>query len=982
MKKQFRKLSLALVFAMAVSLIAPAVRVADAAEKKTFTYAEQRTGDTVTTLVMDKGEKVDLKFEGVSNYKTYKYKWASSNTKVAVVDSNGLITAVGTGVATIKLTISGGDGTQYTSTGVTVYVGLSQSVSIGTAYEDEIKSYTVEMGKKATLKANGLKDNVGDRYTFDWSSTNTSVATISDDGEITPKAPGLTVIQLTVKKVFSGATMKAEPIALLVTEEGTYTPVATATPTPTKKPGTTATPTPTKKPNATATPIPTITTAPTQGEVAYTATLKSDNSLLLKFAKAVNYDISDVKLYWLLSGNVTYELERNILDISYNDAGTEMTVTASDMFVDGETYIIRVGGETNGKTIKVNIGVPTKVEVTYECLGQKGVAYAYDQSVAMDVPVTLSYRIYSGSVDVTNTYKNSGYMSYTFANSSYPENVSLGGDVVNFYAPNVTALIKATYTYYNTTGNVKDITATIPIKSVALPKYTIRGVVKYAIIDGSPTNTTKIDWDNPVTTVVAGNETAKLVVMLMDSYGNYFVTDERGVDKEKKIYYVGDYEQLFAKFGYSITFSPAELSGIVVNTDGSLYPYQALSNATAIVTVSNSGAYGTVNTTTFPCRFTVLAESKLTSIAPESSVVVVATNALPGYESRFCETDVKINLKDQYNNEWKGAYNLELSCSIPAINNALNGSYDAPARLVGNTLHINGQSIKRLVNMSAVTFVIKETFTNRTVTVTVNLQTPVITNNEIVVSNWSLGLQNQNINIGTLDLSSTTLSAVIEAYQLSSNGIKVGLYSNLHVLGTLDHQFTAGNCSEGEVYVLVLGPDGKPVQAGTASTLGVYVDSLTSSIKVNVCAPSGNGVALEALPEGTYTVRATRIVSTSPYVRTATLPTTSFIVTDNTREVTFRSLKSTKTPLTVYSSTDVTGVKAIIASVFNFNLDGQPWSDLDITKILNVEYKINGQYLIVYSVEFAVPIEGNLYGMTYKKTVKNINQQIRMGVVE
>ena len=131
MKKQFKKLALAVVFALTVSFIAPAARVVDAATTKTFTYSEQKTSDPVTTLVMDKGEKVDLKFDGVSNWKTYKYKWASSNTKVAVVDSTGMITAIGQGVATIKLTISGGDGTQYKSTGVTVHVGLEQSVSIG-----------------------------------------------------------------------------------------------------------------------------------------------------------------------------------------------------------------------------------------------------------------------------------------------------------------------------------------------------------------------------------------------------------------------------------------------------------------------------------------------------------------------------------------------------------------------------------------------------------------------------------------------------------------------------------------------------------------------------------------------------------------------------------------------------------------------------------------------------------------------------------
>ena len=289
MKKNLKKLSLAVIFAMAVSLITPAAQVAEAATTKTFTYAEQKTGDTVTTLVMNKGEKVDLKFNGVSNWKTYKYKWVSSNTKVAVVDSAGMITALSEGVATIKLTVSGGDGTKYTSTGVTVYVdSIEQEVTIGTSSKDEIKSYTMEMNQKIALKANGIRDNVGGRYEFNWSSTDTSVATINEKGIITPVAPGLSVIQLTVKKVFSGEEFEATPIALLVKGEG-EAPAATATPAPTKKPDATATPAPTKKPDATATPIPTATPTPTvtpvpsDKYVGYSVTLKSDKELLLTF---------------------------------------------------------------------------------------------------------------------------------------------------------------------------------------------------------------------------------------------------------------------------------------------------------------------------------------------------------------------------------------------------------------------------------------------------------------------------------------------------------------------------------------------------------------------------------------------------------------------------------------------------------------------------------------------------------------------------
>ena len=49
MKKNLKKLSLAVIFAMAVSLITPAAQVAEAATTKTFTYAEQKTADTAAS---------------------------------------------------------------------------------------------------------------------------------------------------------------------------------------------------------------------------------------------------------------------------------------------------------------------------------------------------------------------------------------------------------------------------------------------------------------------------------------------------------------------------------------------------------------------------------------------------------------------------------------------------------------------------------------------------------------------------------------------------------------------------------------------------------------------------------------------------------------------------------------------------------------------------------------------------------------------
>ena len=987
MKKQFKKLSLALVFAMAVSLIAPAVRVADAAEKKTFTYAEQQTGDTVTTLVMDKGEKVDLKFNNVSNWRTYKYKWQSSNSKVAVVDSAGVVTAIGTGVATIKLQISGGDGTQYTSTGVTVYVGLDQSVAIGTSSADEIKSFTIEMGKTATLKANGLKDNVGNRYSFDWSSTDTTVATISDEGVITPKAPGLTVIQLTVKKIFSGVTMKAAPIALLVTEQGGYTPVATATPAPTQKPGATATPTP--KPTATPTPTPVVTNAPTATPaptdqyVAYTATLEADNCLLLKFASPVVYNMSDISLTQMLpAGNGVVEVKWEVLKVTLNKDGTELRIVPILPFNDGEKYIIKAGSADPGKDFNVKLGAPNRLDVSYECLGTPNVAYAYDEEIAIDVPVTLSYRLYYGNVDVTETYKNKGYMTYDFASSSYEENVSLSDNELSFFEPNVSVVLNAVYTYFDENNIEREVKDVVPIRSTKLPSYSIQNrVINWTIID--TTKSDKIDWSNPVHQVVSGMEDAKIVAMLADSYGNYYVNDDRGVDVANNIYSIYDFDALFAKFGYGVEFSAANIDQLIMNSDGTLYPYQAVNNSVILVTLTDSGYNGGNYTTRTigVCQLKILAESKLSAISAEETKVTLASQALPGFEDRFCETEVEILLKDQYGNLWNGDYDLELTAKEKAVDNALSNSGSSPARLDGTTLIINAENIKAATTSTSVTFTVTETTTKRKVTITATLKKPTMSNNEIKVTGWDLEVDTDTIKLGEMKQNELIQSAVVEAFKTSNNGIKVGLYDDLHIIDTTDYKFTS-SCKEGEVYVLVLGPDGKPVdETQDSNGLGVYIDENEKCIRINVSAPSKAGnLSLDSLAAGKYTIKATRIVeerTSTP--RTASL-TASFTVEDNTKNITYRTVRSTKTSIDVNGNDDLRSVSEIIEELFIFDIDGKEWTEMTADMIVDVDYIINGNYIIVKGVEFAVPVESDtVFTMTYRKTVNNINKSIRIG---
>ena len=93
MKPSLRKGAVVLASALVITSAAPATSFVYAA--KTFTYAHQ-TGGEVSSLSLQPGDSVDLRFIGVNDYKNYTRAWVSSNPEVATVDASGVVTADGT----------------------------------------------------------------------------------------------------------------------------------------------------------------------------------------------------------------------------------------------------------------------------------------------------------------------------------------------------------------------------------------------------------------------------------------------------------------------------------------------------------------------------------------------------------------------------------------------------------------------------------------------------------------------------------------------------------------------------------------------------------------------------------------------------------------------------------------------------------------------------------------------------------------------
>ncbi len=118
-----------------------------------------------------------------------KVTWSSSNTSVATVSSSGVVTgkAAGSCVVTVK-TDDGG----YTAT---CKVTVEQSV---TGVYLNYGSVVMYPGNTSTLVATVKPSNAADK-TLVWSSSNTSVATVSPAGVVTAKAAGSCVVTVKTK---------------------------------------------------------------------------------------------------------------------------------------------------------------------------------------------------------------------------------------------------------------------------------------------------------------------------------------------------------------------------------------------------------------------------------------------------------------------------------------------------------------------------------------------------------------------------------------------------------------------------------------------------------------------------------------------------------------------------------------------------------------------------------------------------------------
>jgi trimeric autotransporter adhesin len=149
--------------------------------------------------------------------------WASSNSSVATVDTAGTIKAIGSGNAMIKATSEGKTNSSSFSVSAPAAIPVA-SVSVSPA------SATLQVGGSAQLTAttSDANGNVLTGRVIGWSSSNTSIATVSSSGLVTAVAGGSVSITAASEGQTASAAITVSPPAPLPVASASVSPASSS----------------------------------------------------------------------------------------------------------------------------------------------------------------------------------------------------------------------------------------------------------------------------------------------------------------------------------------------------------------------------------------------------------------------------------------------------------------------------------------------------------------------------------------------------------------------------------------------------------------------------------------------------------------------------------------------------------------------------------------------------------------------------------
>lgn len=982
MKKLLRKFLLAGVFALAFTVFSGNTAKAEAA--KEMTYREQNETTDTNLVFLKVGEKIDLKFVGASDYKSYdQRRWVSTNTKVATVDKTGVITANSEGVTVISYVMN--DGGKYISKGCTVVVSKQYEAISLNVNGEKTSQVEMEVGDIVRVEISNYNSFKSGTFYGRWYVADEDVAIVTSTGIVTAVANGSTLLMYEAVDCNTGVTLPCEAILFRVgtgvkddkvdkeevkpTVTPTVTPKSTVTPkptvtlkptaAPTKAPnqGSSATPTPTPKPDVTVTPTPTPVPA------SFTVNVIDEKQLVVSYDRSLG--LTERSLI-VTQGSTSLELEKIEWSADYSYA----LVTVKDYLYKGTTY--NVVSNTRSASVTTQFGVPTDVELTYESLGRKGAAFAMDNN-GTDIPVKLGVKLLSNGMDVTNNYLNEGYVEYYVENTDVV-NFDFNVDEIRFYEANVLAKISAKYTCW--TKNNEEInlrTGIVTLRSTKAPTYLISELLNWTLV---PTNSSaKVDWSNVNQTVVAGSGTEyQIIALIRDSYGYTYATDDRGVTS-KDIRSISEYGTPLYGHSCFVSFEGGNSEDYyTVTSNGYVYAYKQTGSAPVILKYTDSEgrtvAFGKVN-------LRIGKEAVLTKLVATTQDLTLSTGSVSGSLNGVTCDKVGIIPYDQYDKKWTGDMNISITTSNSLVNKELSNGFGGIYYSNGY-LYVDAVQLRTIGTMSSIRIAVKDDTTRASVSIDVKLLDPAYDKDgNIVISSWTLGESKTVSNIPSEEqIVRGFMTYPIDIFRISRSNVKVDkVVSNIKLQTSSSMKFDSTNCEEGDFFLYVTGPRGAVVsEVSDTQKYGLHQVATGGCYELVFGSDEGNG-KFSTMDPGTYNIQVTYIqsIDENGNARTSkkSLPLT---LSSSAPSVIVKGCEAE------YSTkvSDAETAKACAASCLTLSVNGEEWIGFNASYITEVKYSAYTGRCVINTVTLWVPVNEDCTAYTLVKL--NVNRTVKVPV--
>lgn len=187
---------------------------------------------TDVPAVINVGEKKTVTYAVMPTYVTSKtLRWSSSNANIATINARGVITAKSAGTCNI---------TARTTDGSNISKNFTLTVKESMVTNIAMNDITLNEGNTTSINAVAYPENASDKSLL-YTSSNTSIATINSNGDVTAKSKGECIIyamakdgsgvrsscKVTVKKPVTDVTLNAHHISWNVGKKAHFYPSVT-----------------------------------------------------------------------------------------------------------------------------------------------------------------------------------------------------------------------------------------------------------------------------------------------------------------------------------------------------------------------------------------------------------------------------------------------------------------------------------------------------------------------------------------------------------------------------------------------------------------------------------------------------------------------------------------------------------------------------------------------------------------------------------